>query len=230
MRFTLSPARTCGRVDCRLSRVPIYDATPPVFVNQGPPAAHPVSECDLFEGGASRPALDGHDYSTNSSRYRVVRIGSSWQDCLTVQIKLSTKGQVVLPNSIRRRLGLRLGDSLDAKIEGERIVLTPRRPRARKMSIVDDPLTGLPVLSAGTKPPSLTSKQVQEILSSFPRTISSTLMLSCHAARMFINGINTSIFRGNQFLSHSSKMCLCGSQNPSYSLPPVIPGQVKGAV
>jgi AbrB family looped-hinge helix DNA binding protein len=42
-----------------------------------------------------------------------------------VNTKLSTKGQVVLPRAIRDRMNLREGDALDARIEGERIVLIP---------------------------------------------------------------------------------------------------------
>ena len=42
-----------------------------------------------------------------------------------MKTKISTKGQVVLPSPIRRKLGLRAGDPLDAKVEGDRIVLTP---------------------------------------------------------------------------------------------------------
>jgi len=34
-----------------------------------------------------------------------------------MQTKISTKGQVVLPGPIRRRLGLQAGDPLDAKVE-----------------------------------------------------------------------------------------------------------------
>jgi len=85
-----------------------------------------------------------------------------------METKVSTKGQVVLPGPIRRKLGLRTGDSLDAKVEGGRIVLTPRSARARKVSIVVDPITGLPVLSAGPDARLLSSKQVYEILSDFP--------------------------------------------------------------
>lgn len=82
--------------------------------------------------------------------------------------KVSTKGQVVLPSPIRRRLGLREGDSLDANVEGGRIVLTPRGTRAQKVTILLDPITGLPALSAGPDAPILSSKEVQEILSMFP--------------------------------------------------------------
>jgi AbrB family looped-hinge helix DNA binding protein len=85
-----------------------------------------------------------------------------------VQTKISTKGQVVLPSPIRNKLGLRAGDPLDAKVEGGRIVLTPRRTRTKKVSIVVDSSTGLPVLSAGPDAPTLSSKQVEEILATFP--------------------------------------------------------------
>lgn len=85
-----------------------------------------------------------------------------------MQTRISTKGQVVLPSTIRRRLGLRAGDPLDANVEGGRIVLTPRRTRSRKVRIVSDSITGLPVLSAGPNAPRLSSKQVEEILSQFP--------------------------------------------------------------
>ncbi len=85
-----------------------------------------------------------------------------------METRVSTKGQVVLPGPIRRKLGLRAGDPLDVKAEGGRIVLTPRRTRSQKVCILLDPITGLPVLGAGPKAPPLSSKQVQEILASFP--------------------------------------------------------------
>lgn len=85
-----------------------------------------------------------------------------------MQTKVSTKGQVVLPGPIRRRLGIRPGDPLDANIEEGRIVLTPRRKRSRPGKIVADPLTGLPVLRAGVDAPPLTSKEVAEILANLP--------------------------------------------------------------
>jgi hypothetical protein len=53
-------------------------------------------------------------------------------------------------------------------VEGERIVLTmhaPRRPAAR---IVADPITGLPMLTAGVDAPVLRNKDVDEILANFP--------------------------------------------------------------
>lgn len=82
--------------------------------------------------------------------------------------KVSTKGQVVLPRAIRDRMNLRAGDALEARIEGERIVLIPKKKRSHKVKIVRDPITGLPVLTAGPGAPKLTSKQVAEILAEFP--------------------------------------------------------------
>ncbi len=85
-----------------------------------------------------------------------------------MQTKISTKGQVVLPSGIRRRLGLQPGDALDADLDGERIILTPRRARRATARIVKDPVTGLPVLTAGADAATLTSEQVREILAEFP--------------------------------------------------------------
>jgi len=85
-----------------------------------------------------------------------------------MQTKLSSKGQVVLPQRIRQKLGLRSGDALDAKVQGASIVLTPRRKRNRKARIITDPRTGFPVITMGPGAPTLTSEQVHEILSDFP--------------------------------------------------------------
>ncbi len=85
-----------------------------------------------------------------------------------MQTKISTKGQVVLPGPIRRRLGLRAGDPLEAKVEKGSIVLTPRKKRARKAKIVIDPVSGLPAVTLGPGAPVLTHKEIKEMLSDFP--------------------------------------------------------------
>jgi AbrB family looped-hinge helix DNA binding protein len=85
-----------------------------------------------------------------------------------MQTKVSTKGQVVLPGPLRRRLDIRVGDPLDADIQNGRIVLTPRNVRRHRVKFVTDPVTGLPALKAGPKAPALTSKEVEEILKNFP--------------------------------------------------------------
>jgi AbrB family looped-hinge helix DNA binding protein len=85
-----------------------------------------------------------------------------------MRTKVSTKGQVVVPSRIRRKLDLRPGDSLEARLEGQHIVLIPRRARLRRAPIIRDPVTGLPALTAGPKAPRLTSAQVHELLADFP--------------------------------------------------------------
>jgi AbrB family looped-hinge helix DNA binding protein len=72
--------------------------------------------------------------------------------------KLSSKGQIVLAGAIRHRLGLQPGDSLDAKVQAGRVVLIPRKTRFSKVAFLVDPITGLPVLSAGEGAPYLSSK------------------------------------------------------------------------
>ena len=81
---------------------------------------------------------------------------------------LSTKGQIVVPSRIRRKLGMQPGDSLEARVEGQNIVLSPRKVRLGKTRIIPDPVTGLPVLTAGPKAPKLMSAEVDEILADFP--------------------------------------------------------------
>jgi bifunctional DNA-binding transcriptional regulator/antitoxin component of YhaV-PrlF toxin-antitoxin module len=85
-----------------------------------------------------------------------------------METRVSTKGQVLLPGRLHRQLGILAGDPLDAQIEAGRIVLTPRKKRPRHVRNVTDPVTGLPVLSAGPDAPLLRSKEVEEILANFP--------------------------------------------------------------
>jgi AbrB family looped-hinge helix DNA binding protein len=85
-----------------------------------------------------------------------------------MQTKVSTKGQVVLPSPMRHKLGLRPGDALDARLEGDSIILTPKRRKRRRAKIIIDPRTGFAVLTLGPGAPVLTNKQVKEILADFP--------------------------------------------------------------
>ena len=85
-----------------------------------------------------------------------------------MQTRISTKGQVVLPVHVRRKLGLQAGDSLDTRVVSGRIILTPRTRRRARVRITKDPETGLPVLTAGSNAPRLTHKQVQQLLADFP--------------------------------------------------------------
>ena len=85
-----------------------------------------------------------------------------------MQTRISSKGQVVLPGPIRRKLRLSPGDALDACVKSGQIVLTPHHARPAKATIGRDTVTGLPVLSAGPRAAQLTSDQVEDILSNLP--------------------------------------------------------------
>lgn len=85
-----------------------------------------------------------------------------------MQTKVSTKGQIVIPQPVRRRLGIRAGDTLDVAVEKDRIVMTAPKRKRFKARIIKDPVTGLPVLYAGPDAPVLTSEMVKELLADFP--------------------------------------------------------------
>ncbi len=87
-----------------------------------------------------------------------------------MQTKVSSNGQVVLPDSIRRKLGIQAGDSLDADVQNGNVVLSPisKVKKPRKARIVTSPVTGLPVLDAREDAPILTNEMVREMLADFP--------------------------------------------------------------
>ena len=85
-----------------------------------------------------------------------------------MQTKVSTKGQIVLPGPIRRKLDIRAGDPLDITIEKDRIVLTASKRKHSTARIIEDPITGLPVIDVDADAPVLTSKMVRELLVDFP--------------------------------------------------------------
>ena len=85
-----------------------------------------------------------------------------------MQTKVSSKGQVVLPISIRNKLHIQEGDFLEVRIENERVVLTPPKSAKRKGRIVKDPITGLPVLTFGPGAPVVTSEWVAKMMEDFP--------------------------------------------------------------
>ena len=85
-----------------------------------------------------------------------------------MQTKVSENGQVVLPASIRRQLGLKAGDALDAGVQNGNVVLTPRKKKKYKTWITTDPITGFPILTAEEGAPKLTREEVAELLVDFP--------------------------------------------------------------
>ena len=85
-----------------------------------------------------------------------------------MQTRVSTKGQIVLPGPLRRKLGIRAGDPLDISVERDRIVLTqPSKPKY-EARMVEDPVTGFIAIDMGPDAPILTSEMVRELLVDFP--------------------------------------------------------------
>jgi AbrB family looped-hinge helix DNA binding protein len=85
-----------------------------------------------------------------------------------MRTKVSTKGQIVLPGPLRRRLNIRAGDSLEISVERDRIVLTQATKPKFEARIVEDPVTGFISLDVGPDAPVLTSEMVRELLTDFP--------------------------------------------------------------
>ena len=87
-----------------------------------------------------------------------------------MQTEVTEEGKIVIPASLRRRLGIKVGDRLDADVKDGNIVLTPKpaQKEPRKARIIKDPVTGLPVIDVGDDAPILTSEMVREMLADFP--------------------------------------------------------------
>lgn len=81
---------------------------------------------------------------------------------------LSSKGQLVLPQATRRRLGLVPGTKFKCRVAGDEIVLTPQREKRAKPRLVRDRATGLRVTQAPKGAPVVTTEQVQALLADFP--------------------------------------------------------------
>jgi AbrB family looped-hinge helix DNA binding protein len=85
-----------------------------------------------------------------------------------VQTKVSSKGQVVLPVAIRNKLQIKEGDPLEAKVEGDHILLIPKKRRKFRTWIGKSPLTGMPVLMTEAGAPKITSEWVAKMMEDFP--------------------------------------------------------------
>jgi len=60
-------------------------------------------------------------------------------------VKVTRKYQITLPKEVREKLGIRIGDFLRIKVEGDRIILEPVVPRRKNpidnmLSLVTKPI------------------------------------------------------------------------------------------
>lgn len=81
---------------------------------------------------------------------------------------LSSKGQVVLPQAARRRLGLYPGTKFACRVREGEIVLTPERKPVPGARLGRNTVSGLPMLVPPKGTPPLTSERVYELLTDFP--------------------------------------------------------------
>lgn len=87
---------------------------------------------------------------------------------LTMEIRVSSKGQVVLPSRVRRKLGIVAGHSLDVRIDRGRVVLAAKPSRVRKAKLGTSRRTGLPVIETSTGADNITSEMVKHLLDELP--------------------------------------------------------------
>jgi AbrB family looped-hinge helix DNA binding protein len=78
---------------------------------------------------------------------------------------LSTKGQLVIPTQYRTALNLRPGDKVEVMLEGHRLILERRSPRAAKLTRVK---FGRRVLVSAPNAPKITTESVNALLDDLP--------------------------------------------------------------
>jgi AbrB family looped-hinge helix DNA binding protein len=78
---------------------------------------------------------------------------------------LSTKGQLVIPTQYRRALNLRPGDKVEVTLEGRRLILERRSPRAAKLT---RGRFGRPVLVSAPGAAPITTETVKTLLDELP--------------------------------------------------------------
>ena len=77
---------------------------------------------------------------------------------------ISTKGQLVIPNRIRKALHLQPGDKVSLSLEGEKLILQRYEPGCAKLV----ERNGRRVLVAAPEAPPMTTEAVKAFLADFP--------------------------------------------------------------
>jgi AbrB family looped-hinge helix DNA binding protein len=85
-----------------------------------------------------------------------------------VQIKVSSKGQVVLPITMRNKLRIKEGDTVEAKVDNGNILLIPKKQRKFRTWIGKSPVTGMAVIMSEPGAPKITSEMVAKLMEDFP--------------------------------------------------------------
>ena len=81
---------------------------------------------------------------------------------------VSTKGQIVIPRSVRQKLGIRSGDKLSTRVVQGFIELHPQGRPKNRARIVVSPVSGLPAIEPPEGAPEISTEQVRAMLADFP--------------------------------------------------------------
>ena len=79
--------------------------------------------------------------------------------------RISTKGQLVIPQQFRKALNLRPGDKVSFLLQGEKLLVQrdePKRARLKKGKF------GRPVLVAPRRAPAMTPERIKALLEELP--------------------------------------------------------------
>ena len=81
---------------------------------------------------------------------------------------LSSRGQIVLPSRVRRKLGLRPGTRFSVLTDGGKVVLAPQESGRKIVQPSRDRKTGLPTFPIPRGTPRIPENFVHEALADFP--------------------------------------------------------------
>jgi len=85
-----------------------------------------------------------------------------------VKVKLSSKGQLVLPLAVRNKYLLKEGDSLTLSLKEDSITLVPEKKKKLKAKMIKDPVTGMVSFTFGPGAPVITHAEIRKLLEDFP--------------------------------------------------------------
>ena len=84
-------------------------------------------------------------------------------------VTISTKGEIVLPQAIRKRAGLDAGDKLEIFLEDGKVQLKKAgKPERHRLKIKINKSSGMPYFDAPKNAPPITLAWIKEQMANFP--------------------------------------------------------------
>jgi AbrB family looped-hinge helix DNA binding protein len=85
-----------------------------------------------------------------------------------VKVKLSSKGQLVLPLAVRNKYLLKEGDTLTLSLKEDSITLVPEKKKRSEWKMIKNPDTGMVSFTLGPDAPAITHAEIRKLLEDFP--------------------------------------------------------------